>query len=65
MARKYETTPANIALAWLMKHPSGIIPVIGSTNPERIKEMVKATEIELTRSDWYVLYTAARGEKLP
>lgn len=65
LATKHETTPANIALAWLLMHPSGIIPVIGSTNPVRIREMANATEIELSRQDWYSLFTAARGEKLP
>jgi predicted oxidoreductase len=54
-----------IALAWLMKHPSRIIPIVGSNNPERIREAVRATEIELTRDEWYRLLNAARGEPLP
>jgi predicted oxidoreductase len=54
-----------VALAWLLKHPSNIIPIIGSTNPDRIREAVKATELELTREEWYRLLTAARGEPLP
>jgi predicted oxidoreductase len=54
-----------VALAWLLKHPSGIMPIIGSTNPDRIREAVKATGLELTREEWYRLLTAARGEPLP
>jgi predicted oxidoreductase len=54
-----------VALAWLLKHPAKIMPIIGSTNPERIREAVRATEIELTREEWYRLLTAARGEPLP
>ena len=54
-----------IALSWLMKHPSGIIPVVGSVDPDRIREAVKSTELELTREEWYRLLTAARGEPLP
>jgi predicted oxidoreductase len=54
-----------IALAWLLKHPSKIIPIVGSTNPDHIREAVKATEIELTREEWYRLLIAARGEPLP
>jgi predicted oxidoreductase len=54
-----------LALAWLLKHPSNIIPIVGSTNPERIREAVQATELELTREEWYRLLTAARGEPLP
>jgi predicted oxidoreductase len=54
-----------VALAWLMKHPSNIVPIVGSTNPGRIREAVKATEVELSREDWYRLLKAARGEPLP
>jgi predicted oxidoreductase len=54
-----------IALAWLLRHPSGIVPIIGSTRPERIRAAVKATEIGLTREEWYRLLTAARTEPLP
>jgi predicted oxidoreductase len=54
-----------IALAWLLKHPSGIIPILGSVKPERIRDAVKATAVEMTREEWYRLLTAARGEPLP
>ncbi|MBA4147818.1 MAG: aldo/keto reductase [Verrucomicrobia bacterium] len=56
---------SNIALAWLLKHPANIIPIVGSTDPQRIRDAVGATEIELTRDEWYRLLNAARGEKLP
>ena len=54
-----------VAYAWLLKHPSKIIPIVGTTNPERIHEAVKATEFELSREEWYRLLIAARGEALP
>jgi predicted oxidoreductase len=54
-----------VALAWLLRHPSGIIPIIGSIDLGRIREAVKATETELTREEWYRLLIAARGEPLP
>lgn len=54
-----------IALAWLLKHPSKIVPIIGSTKPERIREAVAATQIELGRDDWYRLLEAATGQPLP
>lgn len=54
-----------IALAWLLRHPSKIVPIVGSNNPERIREATQATEITLTREEWYRLFTAARGEPLP
>jgi predicted oxidoreductase len=53
------------ALAWLLKHPTGIMPVIGSTNPERIREATKAVDLELTREEWYRQLIAARGEPVP
>ncbi len=56
---------AVVALAWLLKHPAKIVPIVGSTDPERIREAIKATEIDLTRDEWYRLLTAARSEKLP
>ena len=59
------TTRTVVALAWLLKHPSKIIPIVGSTNPDRIREAVQATEFELTREEWYRLLEAARGEPLP
>lgn len=54
-----------VALAWLLKHPAGIQPVVGSANPDRIRQAAKADEIELTREEWYRLLLAARGEPLP
>ncbi len=59
------TTRTAIALAWLLKHPTKIIPIIGTTNPERIRAAATAAEIELTREEWYRLLLAARGEPLP
>jgi len=65
VASARSTTPVVIALAWLLKHPSKIQPIVGSINPDRIREAAKAAEIELTREEWYKLLLAARGEPLP
>lgn len=54
-----------IALSWLLKHPSGIVPIVGSINPERIREAARAVEVELSREEWYQLLVAARGVPLP
>jgi predicted oxidoreductase len=54
-----------VALAWLLKHPSRMIPILGSTDPQRIRDAARATEIELTRDEWYRLLIAARGAPLP
>ena len=65
IAKARGTTRTVIALAWLLKHPSKIQPIIGSTNPERIREAAKAPEVDLSREEWYQLLIAARGEPLP
>lgn len=54
-----------IALAWLLRHPAGIVPVVGSIQPAHIKNAAKATEIEMDRDTWYRILLAARGQKLP
>lgn len=54
-----------IALAWLLKHPAGIIPIVGTVQPERIKEATEADAVDLSREEWYQLMVAARGQGLP
>jgi predicted oxidoreductase len=58
-------TPTQLSLAWLLGHPSKIIPLVGSNNPEHIREAAGAASIELSRTDWYKLWVAARGERVP
>jgi predicted oxidoreductase len=53
------------AYSWLMAHPAGIIPIIGSQNAERIAEGATALSVRWTRTDWYAVLVAARGERLP
>lgn len=65
MADGRGTTRSALALAWLLRHPAGIVPIIGSTDPARIRAAVAATDIELTREEWYRLLTVARGVPLP
>ena len=65
IARARGVSRTVIAFAWLLRHPSGIVPIVGSTEPARIREAVRATEFELTREEWYRLFVAARGEPLP
>lgn len=59
------TDRTNVALAWLLRHPAGIVPVIGTADPARIRSMAKADALELGREAWYRILLAARGEKLP
>ena len=57
-------TRTGVALAWLLKHPAKIIPIIGSAKPERIRAAAAADAIDLTREEWYRLLVAARGEPM-
>jgi predicted oxidoreductase len=54
-----------IALAWLLRHPTRMIPVVGSVRPERIVAMTRALDVSMGREDWYRLLVAGRGERLP
>jgi predicted oxidoreductase len=65
IARERNVSRGVIGLAWLLKHPSGILPIIGSTDPKNIKDLAKAVELNLTREEWYNLMEAAVGERLP
>src|SRR5688572_10656499 len=60
-----DATPTQLAIAWLLRHPAGIIPIVGSTNPDHIREAAAAAAIELSREDWYKLWVASRGEDVP
>jgi predicted oxidoreductase len=65
LAVKHHTTRAAIALAWLLRHPSRMIPIIGSLNPRRIREAAHADAVELSREEWYSLLIAIQGVRLP
>ena len=64
LAEKYHVTSSAVAIAWILRHPAGIQAIVGSTKKQRIAEICKASEIKLTREEWYALYMAA-GKKLP
>ncbi|WP_139488782.1 aldo/keto reductase [Brevibacillus dissolubilis] len=65
LGAKYDATPSQLSLAWLMHHPAQIIPLLGSNRPENIREGAEACRIQLSREDWYKLWVAGRGERLP
>ncbi|HEX7621157.1 MAG TPA: aldo/keto reductase, partial [Anaerolineales bacterium] len=53
-----------IAIAWILRHPARMQPIVGTTNPDRVKDICKASDINLSREEWYEIYLAA-GNKLP
>ncbi|RYG70135.1 aldo/keto reductase [bacterium] len=65
LAKKYEATRGQIALAWLRTHPAGIIPVVGSNNPSHIFEAAQRTDLRLTHEEWYQVFAASWGRNMP
>ncbi|MEM6281914.1 MAG: aldo/keto reductase [Chloroflexota bacterium] len=65
LAEKYETNVSAIAIAWLLRHPAGIMPILGTMKPHRLAESVEADNIELTHEEWYRLFEAANGAGVP
>ncbi len=62
---KYEVDSADIALAWLLRHPACISPIIGSTNPARIAAATAALDLAYSREDWYRLLEERNGAPVP
>jgi predicted oxidoreductase len=62
-AVKYNATYSQLALAWLLRHPSNIFPIIGTTKPERIQESAKAVQFTIDTQDWFEMLKWAMGGK--
>lgn len=59
MSDRKNCTPPALMLAWLLRHPAGIIPIIGTTNPVHVIEDCAADQLTLSREEWYELYIVA------
>jgi predicted oxidoreductase len=65
LAKAKGVDPEAILVAWILRHPAKIQTIIGTTRPERIKAACGGDGVELSREEWYRLYTSGRGEELP
>ncbi|MEM6262834.1 MAG: aldo/keto reductase [Bacteroidota bacterium] len=65
LSKKYEATADQLLLAWLMRHPSAPIPVIGTGRADRMQAAVAALDLVLDRQDWFLLLQAAMGQEVP
>ena len=65
LAKEKGIDPEAILVAWILRHPAKIQAIIGTTRPERINAACQGDAVELSREEWYRLYTAGRGEGLP
>lgn len=64
LAEKYQVSDMAIATAWILRHPAKMQVIAGTTNLDRLKQIVDGSHIELTREEWYKLYMTA-GHPLP
>lgn len=65
LCEKYGASESQLLLAWLLRHPAGILPVVGTTDPGRLAEALAAARLEMELEDWFVLLVAAQGHKVP
>ena len=54
-----------VAIAWLLRHPARLVPVLGTLKPDRLGAMVRALDIMLDRQQWFAILEAAEGEEVP
>tara|TARA_R110002051_G_scaffold227845_1_gene290106 strand:- start:6403 stop:7278 length:876 start_codon:yes stop_codon:yes gene_type:complete len=64
LTEKYNATESQLLLAWVLKHPSSIFPVVGTTNPKRLSDAVEALKINMELQDWFLLLEASEGNEV-
>lgn len=65
LLEKYDASLSQVLIAWLLRHPAGIVPVLGTTQTERLREGADALKLHLDREDWFTLLQWARGYEVP
>ena len=65
LLQKYNATEDQLLLAWILKHPANIKPVVGTTNTKRLTDAIAATHITLELEDWFSILVASQGHKVP
>ena len=65
IANRMDATIDQVAIAWLLTHPAGIVPLIGSTKVERIHSAARAANMTLDRQDWFAVWEASTGRPVP
>ncbi|MFA5555469.1 MAG: aldo/keto reductase [Flavobacteriaceae bacterium] len=65
LVQKYGFGSDTILLAWILKHPAKIIPIVGTVNVARIQNLQKATRLELDKEDWFAIWTESMGHRVP
>ncbi|MEW7291688.1 aldo/keto reductase [Aquimarina sp. 2304DJ70-9] len=64
LAQKYNVAPDQILTSWILKHPSGILPIIGSTKINRIQSALESLNTKITDQEWFMIWEASIGEEV-
>lgn len=65
LAAKWGASREAVVIGWILRHPARIQPVIGTTNPDRLRAACEGLKVKFSREEWYQLYTAAMGHRVP
>jgi predicted oxidoreductase len=65
LANAFGVAPDAVAVAWLLAHPAGILPVMGTNHPARIRALSDAWRVKMDRETWFELWTLAAGQEVP
>ena len=65
LVSKYQFGSDTLLLAWILQHPAKVIPVAGTVNVARIQLLMKATQLQLDKEDWFAIWTESMGNKVP
>jgi predicted oxidoreductase len=65
LAHEKSVSREAIVIAWVLRHPARVMPVLGTTDPERLRACCQATKVQLSRIEWYQIYTASMGHPVP
>ncbi|MFH6934336.1 aldo/keto reductase family oxidoreductase [Flavobacterium sp. FlaQc-30] len=65
LVQKYGFGSDTLLLAWILKHPSGVIPIAGTVNIARIQALMKAVELDMDKEDWFAIWTESMGDDVP
>lgn len=64
VAEKYGVSNTTVVIAWILRHPAHMQPIVGTMNLQRLRDCARAADIRLTREEWYAIYRAA-GNQIP
>lgn len=65
LSAEYGVAPEALLLSWLQRHPAGIVPVVGTTKPERYDALMHSTNTAMELEHWFELLEASWGHKVP